>query len=63
MPFNTALTRKLGIAGTSICQYVRQAIGLIHDIPACAELLPRIEREALDAMERTRSMYTPQSKL
>ncbi|RJE21727.1 hypothetical protein PHISCL_05941 [Aspergillus sclerotialis] len=42
-----------------------QVIGLIHDIPTCAQLLTRIEKEALQAMDRTRSLYSdaPQSKL
>ncbi|KAI9930087.1 hypothetical protein ASPWEDRAFT_102613 [Aspergillus wentii DTO 134E9] len=42
-----------------------QVIGLIHDIPTCAALLQRIETEALEAMNRTRSLYVdaPQSKL
>ncbi|PTU17784.1 hypothetical protein P175DRAFT_0444971 [Aspergillus ochraceoroseus IBT 24754] len=42
-----------------------QVIGLIHDIPTCAELLNRIEAEAVEAMSRTKSLYTatPQSKL
>lgn len=43
-----------------------QVIGLIHDIPTCAELLSRMEKEALEAMNRTKSLYTEepiQSKL
>ncbi|KAE8352747.1 hypothetical protein BDV28DRAFT_148705 [Aspergillus coremiiformis] len=42
-----------------------QVIGLIHDIPTCAQLLQRIEREALQAMQRSQSLYTAtvQSKL
>ncbi|KAB8228634.1 hypothetical protein ETB97_012402 [Aspergillus alliaceus] len=42
-----------------------QVIGLIHDIPTCAQLLQRIEKEALEAMQRSQSLYvaTPQSKL
>lgn len=35
-----------------------QVIGLIHDIPTCEVLISRIEREAVDAMERSRGMYT-----
>lgn len=35
-----------------------QVIGLIHDIPTCAELLARIEGEAVDAIEKTRSLYS-----
>lgn len=40
-----------------------QVIGLIHDIPTCAELLSRIETEAVEALERGRKTYQPQSKL
>ncbi|KAJ5947896.1 Aldolase-type TIM barrel [Penicillium verhagenii] len=42
-----------------------QVIGLIHDIPTCAVLLDRIEKEALEAMSRTRSLFSdaPASKL
>ncbi|KAL3487721.1 hypothetical protein BJX62DRAFT_188674 [Aspergillus germanicus] len=42
-----------------------QVIGLIHDIPTCGELLARIEKEAVEAAQRTQSLYTatPQSKL
>ncbi|KAJ5104741.1 hypothetical protein NUU61_002088 [Penicillium alfredii] len=42
-----------------------QVIGLIHDIPTCNELLTRIEKEALEAMNRTRALYSesPASKL
>ncbi|KJK68075.1 Nitronate monooxygenase [Aspergillus parasiticus SU-1] len=42
-----------------------QVIGLIHDIPTCAQLLQRIEKEALESMQRNQSLYaaTPQSKL
>ncbi|KAJ6007556.1 hypothetical protein N7540_011532 [Penicillium herquei] len=42
-----------------------QVIGLIHDIPTCAVLLERIEKEALEAVSRTRSLYNdaPVSKL
>ncbi|KAJ5775518.1 uncharacterized protein N7511_000529 [Penicillium nucicola] len=42
-----------------------QVIGLIHDIPTCDVLLTRIEKEALEAMSRTRSMFSdaPTSKL
>ncbi|KAF9894862.1 hypothetical protein FE257_004483 [Aspergillus nanangensis] len=39
-----------------------QVIGLIHDIPTCQDLLARIEKEAIQATERNRSLYT-QSKL
>ncbi|KAJ5776985.1 hypothetical protein N7520_000231 [Penicillium odoratum] len=42
-----------------------QVIGLIHDIPTCKVLLERIEKEALEAMNRTRSLFNdaPASKL
>ena len=41
-----------------------QVIGLIHDIPTCAQLLTRIEKEAVQSMERTQSLYNgSQSKL
>ena len=42
-----------------------QVIGLIHDIPTCAQLLACIDKEAFQAMDRTRSLYSgaPQSKL
>ncbi|KAJ5518937.1 Aldolase-type TIM barrel [Penicillium expansum] len=42
-----------------------QVIGLIHDIPTCEVLLTRIEKEALEAMTRTRSLFVdaPSSKL
>jgi len=32
-------------------------IGLIHDIPTCNELLTRIERDALETMKSTQSLY------
>lgn len=42
-----------------------QVIGLIHDIPTCGQLLPRIEKEAVEATKRAASLYSeaPQSKL
>ncbi|KAL1981574.1 hypothetical protein VTN96DRAFT_2453 [Rasamsonia emersonii] len=43
-----------------------QVIGLIHDIPTCEELLSRIEKEAVEALDKSRSLYTDtpvQSKL
>ncbi|KAF2754856.1 putative 2-nitropropane dioxygenase family oxidoreductase [Pseudovirgaria hyperparasitica] len=43
-----------------------QVIGLIHDIPTCADLLSRIEREAVDALARSATLYvddTGKSKL
>lgn len=33
-------------------------MGLIHDIPTCDVLLKRIEREAIDALQRTTSLIT-----
>ena len=36
-----------------------QVIGLIHDIPTCNELVTRIEIEAVESMDRSRSMYNP----
>ncbi|PWY90783.1 inosine monophosphate dehydrogenase [Aspergillus heteromorphus CBS 117.55] len=35
-----------------------QVIGLIHDIPSCAQLLQRIEKEAVEALDRSRSLLT-----
>lgn len=32
-------------------------IGLIHDIPTCAELITRIEREALETINKAKSLY------
>ncbi|KAL1957032.1 hypothetical protein VTO42DRAFT_6409 [Malbranchea cinnamomea] len=44
-----------------------QVIGVIKDIPTCAELLSRIEKEAVEALARANSVYSPwkpqQSKL
>ena len=34
-----------------------QVIGLIHDIPTCEVLCKRIEVEAVEAMEKSRSLY------
>jgi NADH:quinone reductase (non-electrogenic) len=34
-----------------------QVIGLIHDIPTCDDLLTRIEREAVEAMKKTQSLF------
>ncbi|EOA84313.1 hypothetical protein ACJQWK_01065 [Exserohilum turcicum] len=39
-----------------------QVIGLIHDIPTNAELLRRIEREAVETMKRTQSLYIPENE-
>jgi NAD(P)H-dependent flavin oxidoreductase YrpB (nitropropane dioxygenase family) len=33
-----------------------QVIGLIHDIPTCAELVSRIEREAAETMRERMSL-------
>jgi hypothetical protein len=38
-------------------------IGLIHDIPTCAELVPRIEREAEQALREKLALLKPESKL
>lgn len=38
-------------------------MGLIHDIPTCAELLKRIEKEAEDSISRISKLIVPQSKL
>ncbi|KAL8392823.1 hypothetical protein RB595_002852 [Gaeumannomyces hyphopodioides] len=40
-----------------------QVIGLIHDIPTCAELVSRIEREAEQALREKLSLLKPESKL
>ena len=34
-----------------------QVIGLIHDIPTCADLVSRIEREAVDTLNESSSLY------
>ena len=34
-----------------------QVIGLIHDVPTCDVLVNRIEKEAVEAMEKTRKLY------
>ncbi|GAB7340513.1 hypothetical protein MBLNU457_6933t1 [Dothideomycetes sp. NU457] len=34
-----------------------QVIGLIHDIPSCHDLVQRIEREAVESMKKTQSLY------
>lgn len=33
-----------------------QVIGLIHDIPTCHDLVTRIEKEALDTLQKTQSL-------
>ena len=42
-----------------------QVIGLIHDVPTCEVLVNRIEKEAVEAMEKSRNLYEGplQSKL
>jgi NADH:quinone reductase (non-electrogenic) len=35
-----------------------QVIGLIHDIPSCEELITRIEREAVEALQRSQNLYS-----
>jgi NAD(P)H-dependent flavin oxidoreductase YrpB (nitropropane dioxygenase family) len=40
-----------------------QVIGIIQDIPTCQVLLSRIEKEAIEALERGLKMCQPQSKL
>lgn len=37
-----------------------QVIGLIHDIPTCAELVQRIEREAIETLSKASSLYVGQ---
>ena len=39
-----------------------QVIGLIHDIPTNDELLKRIEREAVQTMQQTQSLYTKEEE-
>lgn len=34
------------------------SIGLIHDIPSCADLVQRIEKEAMETMRRTTSLLS-----
>jgi hypothetical protein len=33
-----------------------QVVGLIHDVPKCAELISRIEREAIEAMKQSQNL-------
>ena len=40
-----------------------QVIGLIHDIPNCADLVKRIEKEAETALREKLALLVPQSKL
>jgi NAD(P)H-dependent flavin oxidoreductase YrpB (nitropropane dioxygenase family) len=39
-----------------------QVIGLIHDIPTCEELISRIEREAIQSLQKTQSLVVPEPK-
>lgn len=34
-----------------------QVIGLIHDVPTCDELVKRIEREAIETLQKSQSLY------
>ena len=40
-----------------------QVIGLIHDIPTCDELVKRIEREAIETLNKASALYTPESRI
>lgn len=40
-----------------------QVIGLIHDIPTCADLVKRIEREAEETLNKASALIVPSSKL
>ncbi|KKY22721.1 putative 2-nitropropane dioxygenase family [Diplodia seriata] len=40
-----------------------QVIGLIHDIPSCAELVGRIEREAVDTISKASSLYVAEGQV
>lgn len=40
-----------------------QVIGLIHDIPTCAELVKRIEREAVDTLTRATSLIVDRDQI
>jgi len=40
-----------------------QVIGLIHDIPTCDELLKRIEKEAIESLNKVQSLIVSESKL
>lgn len=35
-----------------------QVIGLIHDVPTCADLVSRIEREAVETLSKATSLIT-----
>jgi NAD(P)H-dependent flavin oxidoreductase YrpB (nitropropane dioxygenase family) len=40
-----------------------QVIGLIHDIPTCEVLVKRIEREAVETLAQTASLWQQDAKL
>lgn len=40
-----------------------QVIGVIHDIPTCAELLTRMEKEAEKSLKERLALFKPESKL
>lgn len=40
-----------------------QVIGLIHDIPSCAELVSRIEREAVETLSKASSLYVGEGQV
>lgn len=43
-----------------------QVIGLIHDIPTCHDLVTRIEREAIEALQKAQNLIVdevPQGKI
>ncbi|KAI9900594.1 hypothetical protein N3K66_004856 [Trichothecium roseum] len=40
-----------------------QVIGVIHDIPTCAELLARMEKEAEKSLKERLALFKPESKL
>jgi NAD(P)H-dependent flavin oxidoreductase YrpB (nitropropane dioxygenase family) len=40
-----------------------QVVGLINDIPTCAELLTRIEKEAAETLQQKQTLYSPSPKL
>merc|ERR1712029_692269 len=40
-----------------------QVVGIINDIPTCAELLGRIEKEAAETLAAKQTLYSPSPKL
>lgn len=40
-----------------------QVIGLIHDIPSCAELISRIEREAIETLQKSTSLVVEEGQV